>query len=340
MFSQTLVTRTTKMIRSSVGNKSNDLHNPRTPLRDAVDTGDVKKVRAALKKGGLDDIEYWREALMKSVKWSVEDGRPEILDALIEAGANGPAADKWLSIVAEFGVVDLMGRLLAAGVSENGRGAALVRTTEWMRDCENTDWLVAPEAHADCVRMLLEAGTTAAAKDWALKKAATYGDAWMVGMLLEAGVGEEAITAAVSQAEKHKEAAVLAVLTQRLEGGVDVQPVRRAAIFDVYFVADDAAHAALLDEITPAYAAAIEKRPDAEQLIAGARLAGQKVAASQMLDVKVGDGVAAGEIEKRWRALGGGGKVVLLGARSMWEAGEAAAWRDAIAMGKWRSLIA
>lgn len=328
------------MIPSLTDEERKNIYNPRTPLRDAIDTGDVKKVRAALKKFGLGGADGHLGFAMMDAVDAWRKGRPAILKALIEAGVCEPATDRCVVGAVEDGDVELMRVLLEAGVSEEGRGVGLVRASEWMRDIEIWPKPVSPVAHEAIVRMLLAAGTKKDARERAMVKAAAYGDAWMVWMLLNAGVGSKAITEAIEQAEKYEEKAVLAVLTARGTGGVNAPPIRRAAVFDIYFVADGAAHAALLEPVVRAYAAAWQKQPDAEQMIADARVAGERIAASQMLDVAVGDGVAAGEIEKRWMSLGGGGNVVLLGARSRWETSEAGAWRDAIATGEWRSLIA
>ncbi|MDE2498004.1 MAG: hypothetical protein KGK35_09270, partial [Xanthomonadaceae bacterium] len=184
--------------------------------------------------------------------------------------------------------------------------------------------------HERDVRELLAAGTSKRARDWALVKAATYGDAWTCWMLRGAGVSAKAITEARRQAKKYQEEGVVAVLKR---GDVEEPPVRRPARFDIYFAKSGRKRDALINEIARAYGAAVEGHEDADQLIAEVRVLGESAAVSQMLDVEVGDRDTAREIAVRW--MRGGGIAPLLGTRTGWELDEAVAWREAIRVGRY-----
>jgi len=196
-------------------------YNIRTPLRDAIDTQDVRQVRATLKSDGLGEGLGLRLAASDAMTLWVNGGSPAILKALLLAGLGEPYTDACLGNAVGWGVVDAVRMLIAAGVSESARDGALVKASEWMRDRAERGARVSPSAHAEIVRMLLAAGTTKSARDHAVGKAATYGDAWMVWVLRAAGVSAQAVSAAKRQAQEYQEQGVL----DAMEPGADEPPM-------------------------------------------------------------------------------------------------------------------
>jgi hypothetical protein len=320
------------MIPSSSQNTAEDFEKPLTPLREAIENEDIKLVLAALKKDGIGEGDDLLEAMNDAVELCV-NGEPEILKALVGAGAGTPYTDRFIESCIKCGADETVRILLDAGISTKARSGAMVAASEWMRDREFRN--VSADEHAAIVRMLLEAETAEEARDRALVRAAAFGDTWMVWMLLSSVVSPQAVKDAIVQAKKYEETATLAVLKSWGKGAVAEPPVLRPAVFDVYFAANEKAHKALLDAVVPAYAASIEKRPNAEKMIAQARKTGKQLASSVMLDVQETDKKAIRDIAVAWGALGGGSDTVLIVARSVWEMDRGVEVRSAIARGEW-----
>lgn len=138
-------------------------------LNDAARQGDLTTVQRLT----VDESDYNR---WKAAEQAFDCQQWAVVDALLEAGVGEQGRNALLERAVSGGGVEWTKRLLREGTSEQARGFALNRLTEWP-----PGGLV--DRHHDCLRMLLAAGVADYDRRRAREKARANGDdllaAWL-----------------------------------------------------------------------------------------------------------------------------------------------------------------
>ena len=151
-------------------------YNGNATLNDAALQGDVEAVRRLAA-----DASLWNR--QRAAGHAANQRQTEALWVLLDADIGEEGRGQVLETAVLYGEESWVERLLADGTTEKARGCALNKAAEWKRYLDDGHSFTSDQDRLACVRLLLAAGTTADAREYAREKATAHGDTTLVPLL-------------------------------------------------------------------------------------------------------------------------------------------------------------